>query len=165
MEQSGFHWADISWILIGTFYRDLPTTFEFNENMTKFTHLTRRPTCIIRIVTPHFIHHWLDSPWWALAFLSCAHSSLLRATFFQLLTPNILISWSKPSSHRNFGLPTLLAPSGLVLNKLHIYLGKYTEYKYFIQSQQDATLTVLFISNCKITLRVSDAFCVHHQEY
>ena len=38
-------------------------------------------------------HHWLDSPWWALAFLrSCAHSSLLRATFFQFLTPRILIS-------------------------------------------------------------------------
>jgi len=26
-------------------------------------------------------------------------------------------------------------------------------------------LAVLFISNCKITLHVSDAFCVHHQEY
>jgi hypothetical protein len=29
----------------------------------------------------------------------------------------------------------------------------------------DATLAVLFISNCKITLNVSDAFCAHHQEY
>ena len=29
----------------------------------------------------------------------------------------------------------------------------------------DATLAVLFISHCKITLHVSDAFCVHHQEY
>jgi hypothetical protein len=58
-------------------------------------------------------HHWLDSPWGAVAFLrSCAHSSLLRATFFQFLTPNILISWSTPSSHRSFSLPTLLAPSG-----------------------------------------------------
>jgi hypothetical protein len=36
----------------------------------------------------------------------------LRATFIQFLTPNILISWTTPSSHRNFGLPTLLAPSG-----------------------------------------------------
>ena len=36
---------------------------------------------------------------------------------------------------------------------------------YYIKNQQDATLAVLFISNCKITLRVSDAFCVHHQEY
>ena len=36
---------------------------------------------------------------------------------------------------------------------------------YHIKNQQDATLAVLFISNCKITLHVSDASCVHHQEY
>jgi len=36
---------------------------------------------------------------------------------------------------------------------------------YYIKNQKDATLAVLFISNCKITLRVSDGFCVHHQEY
>jgi hypothetical protein len=36
---------------------------------------------------------------------------------------------------------------------------------YYIKDQQDATLAVLFISHCKITLHVSDAFCVHHQEY
>ena len=35
---------------------------------------------------------------------------------------------------------------------------------YYIKNQRDATLAVLFISNCKITLHVSDAFCVHHQE-
>ena len=65
----------------------------------------------------HHHRHWFDSPWWALAFLrSFAHSSRLRATFFQFLTPNILIAWSTPSSHRNFDLPTHLAPSGLVLN-------------------------------------------------
>jgi hypothetical protein len=29
----------------------------------------------------------------------------------------------------------------------------------------DAILAVLFISNYKITLHVSDAFCAHHQEY
>ena len=29
---------------------------------------------------------------------------------------------------------------------------------YYIKKQQDATLAVLFISNCKITLHVSDAF-------
>jgi len=34
---------------------------------------------------------------------------------------------------------------------------------YYIKNQQDATLAVLFISNCKITLHVSEAFCVHHQ--
>ena len=37
--------------------------------------------------------------------------------------------------------------------------------RYYIKSQQDATLAVLFNSICKITLHVSDAFCVHHQEY
>jgi len=37
--------------------------------------------------------------------------------------------------------------------------------QYYIKNQQDATLAVLFISNRKITLHVSDAFCVHHQEY
>ena len=36
---------------------------------------------------------------------------------------------------------------------------------YYIKNQQDATLAVLFISNSKITLHVSDAFFVHHQEY
>ena len=36
---------------------------------------------------------------------------------------------------------------------------------YYIKNQQGATLAVLFISHCKITLHVSDAFCVHHQEY
>jgi len=36
---------------------------------------------------------------------------------------------------------------------------------YHIKNQKDATLAVLFISHCKITLHVSDAFCVHHQEY
>jgi hypothetical protein len=61
--------------------------------------------------THHHHHHWLDSPWWAVAFLrSFAHSSLLRATFFQFLTSSILISWSTPSSHHNFSLPTLLIP-------------------------------------------------------
>jgi hypothetical protein len=36
---------------------------------------------------------------------------------------------------------------------------------YYIKNQQDATLAVLFISNRKITVRVSDSFCVHPQEY
>jgi len=30
---------------------------------------------------------------------------------------------------------------------------------YYIESQLDATLAVLFISHCKITLHVSGAFC------
>ena len=38
-------------------------------------------------------------------------------------------------------------------------------HSYYIKNQQDATLAVLFISNCKITLHVSDASRVHHQEY
>jgi len=36
---------------------------------------------------------------------------------------------------------------------------------YYVRNQQDATLAVSFISHCKITLHVSDTFCVHHQEY
>ena len=36
---------------------------------------------------------------------------------------------------------------------------------YYIKKQQDATLAVMFTSNCKITLHVSDALSVHHQEY
>ena len=36
---------------------------------------------------------------------------------------------------------------------------------YYIKNQQDATLAVLFISNCNITLHVSDASRVNHQEY
>jgi hypothetical protein len=36
---------------------------------------------------------------------------------------------------------------------------------YYIENQQNVTLAVLFISNCKITLHVSDTYCVHHQEY
>ena len=36
---------------------------------------------------------------------------------------------------------------------------------YYIRNQQDATLAVSFLSHCKITLHVLDAFCVLHQEY
>jgi hypothetical protein len=36
---------------------------------------------------------------------------------------------------------------------------------YYIKNLQDATLAVLFINHCKITLYISDTFCVHHQEY
>jgi len=46
--------------------------------------------------------------------------------------------------------------------KLRIQEGKWI---YYIKNQRDATLALLFISNCKITLQVSDAFCAHHQEY
>jgi len=38
-------------------------------------------------------------------------------------------------------------------------------HPYYIRNQKDASLAVSFISHCKITLHVSDAFCVHHQEY
>jgi hypothetical protein len=36
---------------------------------------------------------------------------------------------------------------------------------YYVKNQRDATLAVLFISHCKITVHVSDALCAHHQEY
>ena len=44
-------------------------------------------------------------------------------------------------------------------------LGYVLKFLYYIKNQKDATLAVLFISNSKITLHISDAFCVHHQEY
>jgi len=41
----------------------------------------------------YYYYYWLDSPWWALAFLrSFVYSSLLGATLFQFLTSNILMS-------------------------------------------------------------------------
>jgi len=114
-----------------------------------------------RQIFMHHHHHWLDNPWWALAFLtlilltwkirwapnnnskwqmgfnsafkglrSFAHSSLSRATFFQFLTSNILISWSTPSSHRSFGLPTLLTPSGLVFNFFKVLQGEHKVFPW-----------------------------------
>ena len=60
-------------------------------------------------------------------------------------------------------------------NKAAVYQLRNTEKQwdnsineppiYYIKNQLDATLAILFISNCKITIHVSDAFCVHHQEY
>jgi len=45
------------------------------------------------------------------------------------------------------------------------HVAAITLYKilYYIKNQQDVTFAVLLISNWKITLHVSDAFCVHHQ--
>ena len=50
-------------------------------------------------------------------------------------------------------------------NSKHVKLIKFVITLYYIKNQLDATLAVLFISHCKITLHVSDAFCIHHQEY
>jgi len=98
------------------------------ENKLCFQHTKSNTTIIVwyrvsisltalRSDLDHHHHHWLDSPWWVLAFLrSFVPSSLLRATLFQFLTSNILMSWSTPSSHGSFGRPTLLTPSGLALN-------------------------------------------------
>jgi hypothetical protein len=47
----------------------------------------------------------------------------------------------------------------------YVLYTQYSNTTYYIKNQQDATLAVLFISNCKITLHVSDASHVHHQEY
>ena len=41
----------------------------------------------------------------------------------------------------------------------------FSLYYTLTSNQQDATLAVLFISNCKITLHISDVHRVHHQEY
>ena len=50
-------------------------------------------------------------------------------------------------------------PTYMPILKCHL---KYVTH-YHIKNQLDAALAVLFISHCKITLHVSDAFCVHHQ--
>jgi len=53
------------------------------------------------------------------------------------------------------------------INIIHYYMFEFPclVRQHYIKNQQDANLAVLFISNCKITLHVADAFCVHHQEY
>jgi hypothetical protein len=51
---------------------------------------------------------------------------------------------------------------GIILN---IYFMLEFPSLYYIKNQQDTTLAVLFISNCKITLHVSDALCANHKEY
>ena len=72
-------------------------------------------------------------------------SCILKAIISQLLFYyiNIWINFMFEIVHRNSCIVTL----------------------YYIKNQQDATLAVLFNSHCKITLHVSDAFFVHHQEY
>jgi len=109
---------------------------------------------------PHLFesHHcYLHSPWRALAFFrSFVHSSLPRATFFKLLTSNILtdqihlpirdfyyshnlikstfqfltsnilISPSTPFSHRNFSRPTLLTPSNPSNTQIPMYSTKHS---------------------------------------
>ena len=102
----------------------------------------------------HHHHHWLDSPWCALSFLrSFAHSSLSRATFFQFLTSNILISWSIPSSHRNFGFPALLTPSGLVWNiwalaflrsSAHSSLSRATFFQFLTSKYSHVLIHTIF---------------------
>jgi len=69
-----------------------------------------------------------------------------------------------------FHLPTLIHNCTLKLvNKIIPYYDARSKIHqitiYFIKKELDATLVVLFISHCKITLHVSNVFCVHHQEY
>jgi hypothetical protein len=57
-----------------------------------------------------------------------------------------------------------------VWNRTSVFQSITSHFKnsfvlYYIKNQQDATLAVLFISNCNDTLHVSDAICVHPQEY
>jgi hypothetical protein len=62
------------------------------------------------------LHHWLDSPEWALAFhRSLCHSSPLIPISPQFLMSRALTSWRTPSSHLNLGLPVFLHPHGLEL--------------------------------------------------
>jgi hypothetical protein len=79
--------------------------------------LERKFNCSSICERQHHHHHWRDSPLWALAFLRIVrHSSPFNATLLQFFTPKILMSCHTHSSHLNLGLPTFLAPSGLVLS-------------------------------------------------
>jgi hypothetical protein len=90
----------------------------------------------------HYHHHWHDSPLWAVAFLKIIrHSSLLIATLLQFFTPRILMSWHTHSSHLNFGFPTLLFPSGLVLNIFLMILFSLSRITY------PTHLSLFYISN------------------
>ena len=120
---------------------------------------------------------------------SARHLSLSGANSIQSphLPPTSWRSILILSSHLRLGLPSGLFPSSYPTRTLctplpspvratcpaHLILLDFTtrtilgkEYRsYYIKKQQDATLAVLFISYCKITLHVSAALCVHHQEY
>jgi len=60
-------------------------------------------------------------------------------------------------------ITSLKIATGAQLSSLNIDFN--VNFLYYIRNQQDATLAVSFISHYKITLHVSDSFCVHHQEY
>jgi len=70
------------------------------------------------------------------------------------MTAYKILLGSKLSRISTFTLPDVLVTFHILLHTL-----------YYIKNQLDATLAVLFISHCKMTQHVSEAFCVHHQEY
>jgi len=74
---------------------------------------------------------------------------------------NVKIIFLRTICHNsNMFRSALVSSSGNVMFEF-----PYIVSLYYIRNQQDATLAVSFISHCKITLCVSDAFCVHHQEH
>ena len=66
------------------------------------------------------------------------------------------LNWLKPFFHLCMRFFTITMTN---------FINYFLRLLYCIKNQQDATVAVLFISHCKITLHVSDTFCVHHQEY
>ena len=85
--------------------------------------------------------------------------------YFSELTPNLLMTTivETPSNASKWQMGFNSAFKGLRKLNLMFEFPCITSL-YYIMNQQDATLA-LFISHCKITLHVSDAFCFHHQEY
>ena len=70
------------------------------------------------------------------------------------------------------GVPGNICPVGMFCSSSYLIINSdirsslNSNFEYILYKEPtDATLAVLFISHCKITLHVSDAFCVHHQEY
>ena len=94
------------------------------------------------------------------------HSSLPLVSIWSLMNPDhtfpsYLRSILILSSHLHLGLSSGLIPSGCPVKALYAFLisSRCSAYfphlihcliiLYYVKNQQDATLTVLFISNCK----------------
>ena len=101
------------------------------------------------------------------------HSHLFPVTLNARKYPSALNELGVRGPHNvcgQFGLQIDLSIISIQLLSVYAILNFMFEFPYiislrYIKSQQDATLAVLFISHCKITHHVSEAFCVHHQEY
>ena len=73
--------------------------------------------------------------------------NLLLCTWFRTITHCCLL----------YRIYSALRQVPIAFTVTFMFVFPYIITLYYIKNQQDATLEVLFISNCKITLHVSDA--------